>query len=85
MSRLPLRLIAATLFAGASISMAAPAWAAVPAPSQPGNRGCAANGALISSAAKDPGPNTGNWDVAPGRPNNPGQSIVSAGKTGPCH
>jgi hypothetical protein len=55
-SRLPWKLAAATLFAGASISMAAPAWAADPAPSQPGNRGSAANGALISDAAKAPGP-----------------------------
>ena len=56
MSRLPWKLAAATLFAGASISMAAPAWAADPAPSQPGNRGSAANGALISDAAKAPRP-----------------------------
>jgi hypothetical protein len=65
--------------------MAAPAGAANPAPSNPDNRGCAANGALISETAKAAGSQTGNYEVAPGAPNNPGQSIVFVGKTGPCH
>jgi hypothetical protein len=63
-----------------AIAIAAPASAAPPP-----NYQCAANGALIAVAAQSPGPNTGLYLVAPGDPNNPGQSIQYVGKSGACH
>lgn len=80
-----LRVIAiSAITTGFAVTTAGAAHAATPAPSQDWNKGCAANGALISQIAKLPGSNTG-YAVPAGAPNNAGQSIVGFGKSGVCH
>ena len=53
----------------------------------PNDNACPANGALIAASAKVPGANAGpdgpSWNVAPGTPSSPGQSIKDGGKSSP--